>query len=146
MDTTVQDKPTLLDPKRLVATVLEKHGVHLGSDDPALILVTINQLVLQEALDQLQKSMTASISQANTSVDAIKSHAARELGIAVRTAAQAIRQEIQNDINAAKLDSEDLIVKLQAANAHVNVNRWIAAGIVAGAVILVFGILLGRLL
>lgn len=38
-----------MDKKRIIGEVAARHGVRLDEDDPALILVTITELMLQEA-------------------------------------------------------------------------------------------------
>jgi hypothetical protein len=38
------------DAKRLIAEVAARLGISLGTNDPALVLVTLNELILDEAM------------------------------------------------------------------------------------------------
>jgi len=40
-----------IDVERLLAEALTKHGIRLDPHDPAIVLVTLNRLVLEDAVD-----------------------------------------------------------------------------------------------
>jgi ElaB/YqjD/DUF883 family membrane-anchored ribosome-binding protein len=124
-----------LDAHAIAAVVRERHGVNLDPEDPAFILVTINELVLQSTMDQLNDQVKQIIAQAQEEMERMRTHAAGELGRAVRTSAIAVRRELQADVDAAKIEAQQLVAEIHQAYSQVHVRRWIAAGIVAAAVI-----------
>jgi hypothetical protein len=109
--------------------------MNLDPEDPAFILVTINELVLQSTMDQLNDQVKQIIAQAQEEMERMRIHAAGELGRAVRTSAIAVRRELQADVDAAKIEAHQLVAEIHQAYSQVQVRRWIAAGIVAAAVI-----------
>ncbi len=107
------------------------------------MLVTINELVLQSTIQDLDARVVHMIQQAQQEMDAMRTHAASNLGKEVRSAVIAIRREMQNDIDAAKLEAHSLVEEIQRAYSALHIRRWIAAGIVAAAALLTCGFLIG---
>jgi hypothetical protein len=60
-------------------------------------------------------------------------------------AGAAIRQEIQRDIEAARLEASETVFKVRSCYSQTVVRRWIAVGIVCAAALLGFGFALGRM-
>src|SRR5690348_3766091 len=91
------------DFRRLAGEIATRHGIRLSTDDPALAIVTLNQLVLEETIkalgNQLRKT-EESIDKAGLKVQA---RAGLILAQEVRQCASAIRQELQEDIDTASL-------------------------------------------
>ncbi len=124
-----------IDVQSIIAAVLEKHGITLTADDPAFLLVTINELVLRNVLSELNNQVTHILAEARTEMDQMKDHAAGELGRAVRTSVIAIRREMQADIDSAKLEVTQLVAQLSRIYSRTYIWRWIAAGIAAAAIL-----------
>src|SRR2546421_10086879 len=44
----------VLDFKRIIAEVAARHGMLVGQDDPAMLLVTMNEVVLQQVFGNIE--------------------------------------------------------------------------------------------
>jgi len=132
-----------LDLKRITAEVAARHGMLLRPDDPAMLLVTMNEVVLQQVMGSITEEIVANI-------EAVFRSAQREaLGSVEREARKAgiaVREEIQKDIDAGRLHARELIVELNRAYTWSAVRRWVSIGVVAASGLLVLGVGLGVLL
>lgn len=135
-----------LDVKRITAEVAARHGVVLKADDPALVLVTISECVLEESFARLENRARVLIAEIDACFEDMQQRASAHLTDEVRSAARAIREEIHRDIQAAKLEANEAVFKIRASHSQSVVRRWLAAGIVCAVALLLFGIALGRVL
>ena len=135
-----------LDVKRITAEVAARHGVVLKPDDPALVLVTISECVLEQSFEPLEIRARALIAETDACFEDMQQRASAHLTDEVRSAARAIREEIHRDIQAAKLEANEAVFKMRASHSQSVVRRWLAAGIVCAVALLLFGIALGRVL
>jgi hypothetical protein len=135
-----------LDLKRITAEVAARHGMLVSQDDPAMLLVTMNEVVLQQVIDSIEArvgEIVVGIERGLRSAQhEAKSHIERE----AREAGVAVREEIQRDIDAGRLHARELIVELNHAYSRSAVRRWIAAGVISASALLVLGVGLGVLL
>src|SRR5258708_3187028 len=135
-----------LDFKRITAEVAARHGMLLRPDDPAMLLVTMNEVVLQ----QVMGSIEARTEEIVASIEAVFRSAQRDaLGSVEREARKAgiaVREEIQKDIDAGRLHARQLIVELNRAYTLYAVRRWVSIGVVAASGLLMLGVGLGVLL
>jgi len=135
-----------LDVKRITAEVAARHGVILKPDDPALVLVTISECVLEQSFERLEIRARTLIAEIDACFEGMQQRASAHLTDEVRSAARAIREEIHRDIQAAKLEANEAVFKIRASHSQSVVRRWLAAGIVCAVALLLFGIALGRVL
>jgi len=132
-----------LDVKRITAAVAARHGVLLKADDPAPVLVTISECVLAESFDQLEQRAQVLLSEMDASFVKMQQGVATHLTEAARESAAAVREELQRDIQAAKLDASEAVFKLQTAHSRTVVWRWVAVGILSGVALFLGGALIG---
>jgi hypothetical protein len=135
-----------LDVKQITAEVAARHGILLKGDDPALLLVTINELVLERSLDVLEARIRRLMGELQQSVGGMQRRVASELSEEVRASARTVREEMQRDIDAAKLETRELVLQVRHAYSRSSVRRWVAAGTVCGLVLVVLGAVLSRIL
>ena len=135
-----------LEVKRITAEVAARHGVALKPDDPALVLVTISECVLEQSFARLENRARVLIAEIDACFEDMQQRASAHLTDEVRSAARAIREEIHRDIQAAKLEANEAVFKIQVSHSQCVVRRWLAAGIVCAVALLLFGIALGRFL
>jgi CHASE3 domain sensor protein len=135
-----------LDVKRITAEVAARHGVLLKPDDPALVLVTISECVLEQSFAGLENRARALIAEIDACFEDMRQRGSAHLTDEVRSAARAIREEIHRDIQAAKLEANEAVFKIRSSHSQSVVRRWLAAGIVCAVALLLFGIALGRVL
>ena len=134
-----------LDVKRITAEVAVRHGVLLKDDDPALVLVTISEAVLEECFQRLEKRARALIAELDACFEDIQQRASAHLTDEVRSAAAAVREEIHRDIQAAKLEASEAVFRVRASHSQSVVRRWIAVGVVCAVGLLVFGVMIGKM-
>ena len=134
-----------LDTKRITAEVAARHGVLLKEDDPALVLVTINEVVLVECFERLEERTRGLIAEIDACFEDIQQRASAHLTDEVRSAAAAVREEIHRDIQAAKLEASETVHRVRVAHSQSVVRRWVAVGVVCAFALLVFGVMIGRM-
>ena len=134
-----------LDVKRITAEVAARHGVLLKEDDPALVLVTISEVVLEACFENLERRSRQLVSEFDASFKDMHQRASSRLKDEVQAAAAAIHDEIHRDIQAAKLEASETVQRVRASHSQTVVRRWIAVGIVCAVALFVFGIMIGRI-
>ena len=108
-----------IDTDRLLTEALKKHGIRLDPDDPAVVLVTLNRLVLEDVAN----SVAADIGKATKEFEAAAGRLQGKVGSAVAAAVKSTR----------------------SATAPVW-NRWayLAIGLGSGGGLFVAGIAIGK--
>jgi hypothetical protein len=102
--------PSPPDIDRLIAEVAARHGILLKRDDAAFALVTINQLVLEQALSEIGESIRGVVAEFENAV--IRQHS-RVGGI--------IGQEIKRAIAELRAEAPTRAVP---ASAHRRSHSW----------------------
>ena len=74
-----------IDTDRLLTEALKKHGIRLDPDDPAVVLVTLNRLVLEDVAE----SVAADIGKATREFETAAGHLQAKVGSAVGAAIKA---------------------------------------------------------
>src|SRR5580698_5233119 len=98
----------MLEVSRLIAEVHERHGIRLDPDDVGFALVTLNQLVLEELAQRLQEGVCLGIAQFNEVVQKTETRAGKSLAQYVKAAAAEIREELQRDIENARVQAAEI--------------------------------------
>ena len=134
-----------LDLKRITAEVAVRHGVMLKPDDPALMLVTISECVLEQCFTRLEVRTRSLLSEMDTRFWDIHQQAAKHLSAEVRASAVVIRQEIQRDLQTAKLGASEAVFQLRKTHSQTVVWRWFGFGLAAALGLLLVGFVIGRM-
>ena len=132
-----------IDIKVLLAEVAKRHGFRLDSDDPEIAIVTLNQLVLEACIEQL---CTVGIGAAVGEIERVgrkaETRAVAYIAQEVKQCVAAIREELQKDIDSARLKAIETVQELNSAhlNASALREKWIGIGLVIaiGLVVLAF--------
>jgi hypothetical protein len=136
----------VLDLKRITAEVAARHGMLVSEDDPAMLLVTMNEVVLQQVFESIEGRMEEMIASIVAGLRSAQSEALGSTEKEARKAGIAVREEIQKDVDAGRLHARELIVELNRAYSRSAVRRWIAVGVIAASGLLMLGVSLGVLL
>jgi hypothetical protein len=129
---------SVLEINRLIAEVKEKDDVRILPGDPAFAIVTLNQLTLEDLANRLSDGLRAGIVEFNETVQKTEARAGAALAQHVKTAAAVFRQEIQKDIDAARLNADEAIRKIHRAHRR---NLLICCGLLlVSALLTTFGI------
>ena len=136
----------VLDFKRIIAEVAARHGMLVSQDDPAMLLVTMNEVVLQQVFANIEARTEEIVAGLEAGFRSAQREALGSVEREARKAGIAVREEIQKDIDAGRLHARELIVELNRAYTRSAVRRWVAMGVVFASGLLVLGIGLGMLL
>jgi hypothetical protein len=135
-----------LDLKRITAEVAARHGMLVMPDDPAMLLVTMNELVLQQVMGSIEARTEEIVAGIEAGLRSAQHEALGIVEKEARNAGIAVREEIQKDIDSGRLYARELIVELNRAYSRSAVRRWVAVGVIAASGLLVLGVGLGVLL
>src|SRR6266550_4633930 len=136
----------VLDFKRITAEVAARHGMLVRQDDPAMLLVTMNEVVLQQVFGSIEARTEEIVAGMEAGLRSAQREALGSIEKEARKAGIAVREEIQKDVDAGRLHARELIVELNRANSRSAVRRWVAVGMIAASGLLVLGVGLGVLL
>jgi len=136
----------MCDSKQLIAAVRARNGIRIEPDDPVFALVTINELVLEEAVRRLSDEMDRRLAIFSAGMDQTERRAGKLLAQDVKNAAGQIRAEMQKDIDAAGMKAAYLVYKVDQAHKRPAMIRWIAVGLLADMVLVGFAFYAGMYL
>jgi hypothetical protein len=135
-----------IDIQRLVAEVAARHDLFFKADDPAFALVTMNQLIFDEAMERVHSGIRETIAGFNASYQKAEKRAGSMLAQEVKQSAEQMRQGLQNDIHIAGLKAREYVHVVNEAHRRPALIRWSAAGLIAGAFLFGSGVWVGTLL
>ena len=136
----------VLDLKRITAEVAARHGMLVRQDDPAMLLVTMNEVVLQQVFGSIEARTEEIVAGMEAGLRSAQRQAMGSIEKEARKAGIAVREEIQKDVDAGRLHARELIVELNRAYSRSAVRRWVAVGVIAASNLLVLGAVLGGVL
>jgi hypothetical protein len=136
----------VLDLKRITAEVAARHGMLVRQDDPAMLLVTMNEVVLQQVFGNIEARTEEIVAGMAAGFRSAQHEALGNIEKEARKAGIAVREEIQKDIDRGQLHARELIVELNRSYSRSAVRRWVAVGVIAASGLLVLGVSLGVLL
>ena len=134
------------DVKRLISEVAAENGIRVEPDDPLFALVTINRMVLDEAIQKLQGQIQARIAEFNADTEKAERRAGSILAQKVRESAEQMRQGLQNDIHLAGLKAREFVHLVHEAHRRPMLIHRSAVGLIAGAILFGGGFWLGTFL
>src|SRR5258708_18006167 len=123
----------VLDFKRIIAEVAARHGMLVRRDDPAMPLVTMNELVLQQVMGSIEARTEEIVAGIEATFRSAQSEALGSVEREAWKAGVAVREEIQKNIDAGRLHAREFIVGLNHAYRRSAVRRWVAIGVVAAS-------------
>lgn len=119
-----------VDAKKLTAQVAARHGLIIREDDPAMALVTMSEIVLEQVLENAQVGLRGVLSEAEKGQKKSQQEAAVWVQEEIGRAGGALRAQLLRDIEAGRLQAKELVVQLAQRYSRSAVRRWIALGIV----------------
>ena len=132
-----------VDAKKLTSEVAARHGVLIREDDPAMVLVTMSEIVLEEALRKADVRLGAVLSEAEAQQKRLQLEAIAWVQEEIGRAGSALRAQLERDIDGARLQARELVVQLSQVYSRSAVRRWVAVGVVSGLILLLIGLGLG---
>jgi hypothetical protein len=132
--------------RRLIAEIAARHNVFLKPDDPAIALVTMNRLILDDAMEAVQGQIRVTIAEFQASMQKAERRAGTMLAQEVRESAAQMQRGLQNDIHIAGLKAREIVHLVNEAHRRPALIRWSVVGLMAGALLFGGGLWLGTLL
>lgn len=134
-----------IDVQKIVGEVAAKHGVLIEEDDPLMVALSANGVLLdalaQEMLDEL-RSVCDRLE--NVSVN-LPSEASAALKESAEYAASSVRRGLELDIEGAGLKARAIVDAVYRAQSRVAMWLWITVGLLVGTVLFAAGLVVGRL-
>jgi hypothetical protein len=140
------DEKETVDIQRLIGEVAARHRFLLKIEDPAIALITMNQLILDSSLAAVHKQIRATIAEFHASLEKAEERAGSMLAEKVKESADQIREGLHGDIHVAGLKAREYVHLVNEAHRRPALIRWGAAGFVAATLVFGGGILLGTFL
>ena len=129
--------------QRLIAEVAAQHGLFLKPDDAAFALVTMNRLVLEESLEAIRSRVAEDLAQFQASAQWAHKRAESAIAEEVRRSTAALRDEIQRDINTARLRAVEIVQEVKTAYQQPMSNQKFTIVVLAALLLLLCGIWVG---
>jgi hypothetical protein len=98
-------KPIAFDVQRLIDEVAARHRLLLKPDDAAFAIVTMNRLVLEESLEAIHSRIVEDLALFEAAAKKMQTRAGTVLAAEVRESAAGIRQELERDVQDARLQA-----------------------------------------
>ena len=130
--------------QRLIAEVAAQHGLFLKPDDAAFALVTMDRLVLEESLEAIRSRVAADLAQFQASAQWAHKRAESAIEEEVRRSTAALRDEIQRDINTARLRAVEIVQEVKTAYQQPMSNRKFTIVVLAALLLLLCGVWFGK--
>jgi hypothetical protein len=138
-------KPITFNVQRLIAAVATEHRLLFKPDDAAFAIVTMNRLVLEESLEAIRAVVAEDLAQFKQTAQWAHSRAESAIEAEVRRSAIALREELQSDINTARLRAAEIVQEVKETFEKPMTYRDLTIMALAAILILVFGICIGRI-
>ncbi|HTW64444.1 MAG TPA: hypothetical protein VME17_07510 [Bryobacteraceae bacterium] len=135
-----------IDVQQIIAEVAARHDLFLKPGDPAIVLVTMNRLILDSTIRALHEQIRATISEFQASIEKAETRAGDVLAQRVKESSSQMRKELEKDIDLAGVKARELVSLVNEAHRRPALIRWSAVGLIAGALLFGCGIWLGTLL
>lgn len=122
------------DARALIGEVARRHGITLRPDDPAFALVTLNQLVLEQAVERLDERIARAVSEFERNLERLQV-----------AAGSAIGKEVRKTIGG--LNGRPVRADNEIGSAGHRKHEWITGRIgflVMASALFVLGLVLGR--
>ena len=125
-----------IDTQRLIGEVAGRHRLLLKPEDPALALVTMNELILKNTLETVHTQIRATIVEFHASMKKAEERAGSMLAQQVKESATQIREGLQGDMHIAGLKAREYVHMVNEAHHRSSLIRWASAGLVGGLLLL----------
>jgi hypothetical protein len=134
-----------IDRKRLIGEMASRYGIRLDDNDPALAIISLNQLVLEETIHGICEQLRTRIAEFETSAQKMEIRAGTVLAQQVKESAADLRRELHADVHAASLKSRELLHQIHEAHRRPVLLRWAAIGVICGFILFLCGVWVGRI-
>lgn len=132
----------MADTNRLIAEVAARNGIRIDAGDPAFCVVTLSELMLQEAGRNVAEDVRLAATEFVRTAEKVQIRSGTILAEQINEALTSSRQCLQQEIRTTTAEAAEKLTKLHQANVRF-VAYWIATGIALAVGIFVSGVLVG---
>jgi hypothetical protein len=133
-----------VDVKKIVGEVAARHGVLIDENDPLMVALTANGLVLEALARELMAESRAVIEKLESASVGLPEEARAALAQAAERSAEAVRQGLASDIEGAGIKARAIVDSVYRARSRAGVWMWTAVGMLAACVVFAAGFITGR--
>jgi GAF domain-containing protein len=138
-------KPIAFNVQRLIDEVAARHRLILKPDDAAFAIVTMNRLVLEESLEAIHSRIAEDLAMFEAAAGKMHTRAGTVLAAEVRESAAGIRQELERDVQDARLQASQIVRQVEAAYKQRVSAQTLAIAVLAAALLFSCGVWAGRI-
>jgi hypothetical protein len=131
------------DRKDLSGEIAARYGIRIDENDPAFVVVTLNQHALAQGTAELMKQIDIRLKDFEAAVQRTEARAGKYLGAECRQQVTAIRSELQADILAAGARAKELVEEIHRVNTRAILIRFISVGVLCGLLLFGTGVWVG---
>jgi hypothetical protein len=132
------------DVQRLIDEVAAQHRLLLKPDDAAFAIVTMNRLVLEESLEAIHSRIAEDLALFEAASKKMQARAGIILAAEVRESAAGIRQELERDVQDARLQASKIVRQVEAAYQERMSAQKLAIAALAAVLLFLCGVWAGR--
>ena len=137
-------KPITFDIQRLITAVAEEHRLVLKPDDAAFAIVTMNRLVLEESLEAIRTVIAEDLAQFKETAQWAHSRAESAIEVETRRSARAVREELQSDINTARLHAVEIVEEVKETCEKPMATADLIIMVLEAIIVFIIAFLVGR--
>jgi len=138
-------KPIAFDVQHLIDEVAARHRLLLKPDDAAFAIVTMNRLVLEESLEAIHSQIHEDLGLFEAAAKKMQTRAGTILAAEVRESAAGIRQELERDVQDARLQASKIVRQVEAAYQQRMSAQKLAIAALAAVLLFFWGVWVGRI-
>lgn len=132
-----------VDVKRIIGEVAARHGMLLGDDDPLMVALTANGLVLEVLARELMAESAAIAERLEAARVTLPEETRVALIQAAEQAAASVRAGLNSDIEGATVKARAIVDAVYRAQSRAVMWMWIAVGVIAALIVFLFGFVVG---
>ncbi len=133
-----------VDVKKIVGEVAARHGVLIDENDPLMVALTANGLVLEALARELLAESRAVVEKLESASVALPEEARAALAQAAERSAETVRLGLASDIEGASLKARAIVDSVYRARSRAGMWMWITVGMLWAAVVFAAGFVTGR--
>lgn len=135
----------ILNRDRVISEIAARDGIRIEAGDPIFALVTATRLGLEESVSEIRTELRRMITEFGSNFQRLETRAGRHLAQEVKESVREVRNEIQSYIHTARLNAPELVYEVHQAHRRPALLRWVAVGLVCGAILFLCGVWVGRM-
>lgn len=132
----------MVDTKRLISEVAIRNGFRIDEKDPALCVVTLSEIVLEEAAKRIANDIRLAALDFERATEKVQTRAGTILAQQINEAIASARLRFETEIQVAATQTKDKLMAVHQFQMKF-ATHWIATGLAAAVILLGVGVFIG---